>query len=267
MSSHCYSYIDLEARYFPYFPCGPVNNTNPAVPCCGGNDSCLSGGICSYDHSQVGGSGYYSAACTDEAFQDDSCKLRCTDQLRSDVQYLADRGLWACCGTDENTGSVDCANPTNETFKLDAPEDLLIVFKVPATGFNYTSESIPSSTSTSAPATSSITSPTSTSTTTTTSPPPQPTISAGLSSSAAAGIGVGVAAAVIITAVLAWLAFRQRGRRRAATSQGENQPLDELASHDGKKLITETLPQSNSPNRQSQVAELTGHQSPRELYG
>ncbi|KAJ3573710.1 hypothetical protein NPX13_g4606 [Xylaria arbuscula] len=270
MSSYCFNYVDGELTTYNlnsephYFPCGPVNETNPAVPCCAWGDSCLGGGICTYTHSLAGGSGYYAAACTDKTFQDDACKSLCGDQSRPDVTYLADRDLWACCGTDEND-NLDCADPTDETFKLDAPEDLPVLFKVPATGFNYTSESIAASTSFSSPTTSLITTATSTSLTTTSTP--QPTTSSGLSSGAAAGIGVGVAAIVIIAAILAWLAFRRRRQHLATTSQGEAQPLSELSGHGEKGSTTETLPHSNNPKRRSQVPELTGHQIPSELPG
>ncbi|KAI0870403.1 hypothetical protein GGS24DRAFT_107772 [Hypoxylon argillaceum] len=277
MSANCYNYVggkltsygtDIEPHYFP---CGPVNSTVPAVQCCASGDSCLSGGICSYTHSLAGGSGYYAAACTDQSFQDGACRSICGDQLRPDVTYLADRGLWACCQTDENGGALDCADPTDETFKLDAPEDLPVFFTVPATGFAYTSESIATSTSISTPTamttTSLITS--STSTSATASSTSQPMASAGLSSGAGAGIGVGVAAAVIIAAVLAWLGFRRR-RRLTAASDGQTHHENELPGHDEAKSVAETLPQpysSYTPYQQSKVQELGGRKAPTELPG
>lgn len=48
-------------------PCGPINATNPYVPCCGIGDTCLTGNICQYTHSLVGGSGYYTAGCSNGA--------------------------------------------------------------------------------------------------------------------------------------------------------------------------------------------------------
>ncbi|KAI0523949.1 hypothetical protein F5B22DRAFT_592593 [Xylaria bambusicola] len=270
MSAHCYNYVggkltsygdDIEPHYFP---CGPVNSTNPAVQCCAWGDSCLSGGICSYTHSLAGGSGYYAAACTDETLQDEACRSICGGQLRPDVTYIPDRGLWACCRSDENGGNLDCADPTDETFRLDAPEDLPVFFKVPASGFAYTSESIATSTSTMPPTTAST--PSSTPTSTMASSTPQPTISAGLSSGAAAGIGVGVAAAVIIVVVLAWLAFRRQKRRRGTTTYGEPQHRSELG-HDEIKLAATTPTQSQSEYRQSHVQELGGNQTFSELPG
>ncbi|KAI1419097.1 hypothetical protein F5Y12DRAFT_721140 [Xylaria sp. FL1777] len=271
MSSHCFNYVGGQLTSYNlnsephYFPCGPVNNTNPAVQCCAWGDTCLSGGICSFTHSLGGGSGYYAAACTDKTFQDDACKDLCGDQLRPDVTYLADRSLWACCQSDAN-GNLDCANPTNETFKLDAPEALPVLFNVPANGFNYTSQS--SATSTPTTSSSSTTHKTSSSTTTS-STTSHPTTSGGLSSGAAAGVGVGVAAAVIITAVAAWLAFRRR-RRLAATSTGETERPTELDGSDETKSVApvpKTSPKSYSPYRKSRAQELTGDQVPIELPG
>jgi hypothetical protein len=58
-------------------PCGPVNNTNPVVPCCVNGDYCMSDGFCHYTHSEEGGSGYYSASCTDPTYESHVCQNRC----------------------------------------------------------------------------------------------------------------------------------------------------------------------------------------------
>ncbi|GAW16688.1 hypothetical protein ANO14919_061250 [Xylariales sp. No.14919] len=226
MAAHCFKYSSGAFLSYPpdsgWSPCGPVNDTTPAVACCVNGDSCLSGSICSYTHSLRGGSGYYAAGCTDEDFSDPSCKSLCSEEDRPDVTYESASGLWACCGTDSN-GDVTCMDPTNETFNLDAPKDLAVVFQIPATGFAYTSAAISTaiSSSTSSPtgsySTSSLTATSAVSPSTT----PEAEEPARLSSGAAAGIGVGVAVGVLIAGILAWVAFRRFRRGRTTTLHPE----------------------------------------------
>lgn len=58
-------------------PCGPVNATTAAVPCCTNGDACLTGGLCFFTFSLTGGSGYYAAGCTDSSFKDPHCREIC----------------------------------------------------------------------------------------------------------------------------------------------------------------------------------------------
>lgn len=91
-----------------YFPCGPVNATTTAVPCCRRNHTCMEGGLCSYQkktgededengygdedgdgHGDGEGEGdddddadpvitsYYASGCTDPSFADPACKRLC----------------------------------------------------------------------------------------------------------------------------------------------------------------------------------------------
>lgn len=57
-------------------PCGPLNRTNPRVPCCSAGDTCLQDSICYRQGSLTGGTGYYTAECTDENYGY-GCANRC----------------------------------------------------------------------------------------------------------------------------------------------------------------------------------------------
>ncbi|KAK8016231.1 hypothetical protein PG993_014420 [Apiospora rasikravindrae] len=129
----------------------------------------------------------------------------------------ASRGLWACCGTDAN-GQPDCTQQTNDTFNLASPRDLKPYFAIPASGFQYTSSAL---SSTSSIASSSV----ATTATTTTSTPAASSSSqpdaggsssgSGLSSGAAAGIGVGAGLAVVsVASLMFWYLARKRRRAR-----------------------------------------------------
>ncbi|KAH8678370.1 hypothetical protein BX600DRAFT_451985 [Xylariales sp. PMI_506] len=244
MSCYGFSKGQLEIN-FGFYPCGEVNTTTPAVSCCAAGDSCLTEGICSYTHSQVNGSGYYIGGCTDSTWASPYCQKRCADLYSGDVVYSTSTGLWACCS--ENDSTPDCTIPTSETFLGAAPQALDDYFDVPATGFSYTSVSLPTSTTTASSATTTTSSATtktsSVSTTTskfssfaviTTTPSTTPSSTAavggassenpttgsgtGLSAGASAGIGIGVAAvAILIAALVAWFFQRQRHRKRATS--------------------------------------------------
>lgn len=74
-TTHCYYIPGTYSNI--WFPCGPVNATTEAVPCCQAGDTCMSGGLCSYTHSLQGGSGWYTSGCTDPTFDDSHCTTRC----------------------------------------------------------------------------------------------------------------------------------------------------------------------------------------------
>ncbi|KAH8689196.1 hypothetical protein BGW36DRAFT_391968 [Talaromyces proteolyticus] len=133
----------------PSSPCGPINETNPVVPCCAQGDSCLSNNICAYNtHSDGGGSGYYSAGCSNGGFSDaDSrsvCASRCADTGLPDITYDSLDGFWKCCGGNYN--ERDCQSPTNESFIAPAPSSLVTYWVV---GSSTTSSTPPTSITTS----------------------------------------------------------------------------------------------------------------------
>jgi len=109
----------------PVVPCGSVNSTVQAIPCCTTQSTCMSHGICSYPGSLDGGSGYYAAGCTDPSFSG-ACAPRCGDKLLPDVVYEPALNLWACCT--DSSGNRNCPNPSTETFNAPAPADLLAYF-------------------------------------------------------------------------------------------------------------------------------------------
>lgn len=218
-------------------PCGPVNATTTAVPCCAYGDACITGGLCFYTYSLTGGSGYYAAGCTDSSFTDTNCRDLCYDQPVPDVTYVSSRGLWACCAN--TSRGLDCTNPTDETFNLAAPSDLTTYFQIPATGYAYTSassrataESAPTGASASGAGTTGSPASTTTSTASGATSPPAPTGSTSngsLSKGAAAGIGVGAAAAVALAAAATWFALRAwRKSRRSKSTSADGQQVQQV---------------------------------------
>lgn len=65
-----------------WFPCGPVNDTTAAVPCCQAGEMCMSGGLCSYTHSLQGGSGWCTSGCADSTFEDPNGTVRCRESMK-----------------------------------------------------------------------------------------------------------------------------------------------------------------------------------------
>jgi len=110
-------------------PCGPLNETASVLSCCVLGDSCLSHNICAYTHSLAGGSGYYTAGCSDgnvsnAALVSGVCSNRCSDIILPDIVYDSNSGLWRCCAFSSN-GTRDCQNPTDESFVAPAPSNLI----------------------------------------------------------------------------------------------------------------------------------------------
>lgn len=101
----------------------------------------------------------------------------------SDLVFIQDRGVWACCTSDN--GTIDCNNPSIEVYPGPATADLATIQYVPATG----TPTYPAPTGTA----------TSTSNTTVTQ---TSSSSSGVSPGAAAGIGVGVGAGVALAAFM-----------------------------------------------------------------
>lgn len=77
---HCY-YTSGAAGNI-WFPCGPVNDTTAAVPCCQAGEMCMSGGLCSYTHSLQGGSGWCTSGCADSTFEDPNGTVRCRESMK-----------------------------------------------------------------------------------------------------------------------------------------------------------------------------------------
>ncbi|THC89636.1 hypothetical protein EYZ11_010912 [Aspergillus tanneri] len=117
------------------------------MPCCVVGDYCLSDNICSYTHTLIGGSGYYSAGCSANAedFGDTEnvsvCAERCAGTRYPDIVYDTDNDIWKCCSAGKEP---NCQAPSNESFSALAPSDLQTYW------FAGMTTSIPSSTATSA---------------------------------------------------------------------------------------------------------------------
>lgn len=75
------------------FPCGKPHPTDPVVPCCVKGDICLTNGICSYQKSSIGGSGYYVAGCTASSGLCPGFPTRCTSHFLPDVTWNSTSGL------------------------------------------------------------------------------------------------------------------------------------------------------------------------------
>ena len=74
------------------FPCGNFNSTDPVVPCCIKRDICLTNGICSYQKSLIGASGYYVAGCTASSGLCPGFPNRCTSHVLPDVTWNSTSG-------------------------------------------------------------------------------------------------------------------------------------------------------------------------------
>ena len=218
-----------------YFPCGSVNETTTAVPCCRRNDTCMEGGLCSgpkkdkeEDKDEDGKededpvvTGYYASGCTDPSFADPACKRLCgkyatrarpsrppmeevangsrpVTSVAGDVVYNGTGWYWRCCADHHD---VDCSKPlSDETFALSPPNELKAYFRIPATGFAFTSATAPSAPSASSPA----------------APAPS---SGGLSHGGAAGLGVGVTISAVLVAWAAWFLVRRARAKRAEPAE------------------------------------------------
>ncbi|QGA16158.1 hypothetical protein EYB26_003825 [Talaromyces marneffei] len=235
-------------------PCGPINETNPVVSCCADGDFCLSDNICAYtSHSNVGGSGYYSAGCSDgtlmEKGSSSACSNRCADTGLPDVVYDSSSGSWKCCGGNESERK--CQSPTNETFIGGAPSNLFTIWVAGSSttiaststsaSTSTTSKTTSPSTSTSSLTSTSTSSTSSTSTTSTTisissalsttmasatttpTPTTSPTSTAEIHTpntsrpselSVAAKTGIGIGAGVLVLVLLAFISLYFHHRRR-----------------------------------------------------
>jgi hypothetical protein len=222
MSIYCYrrerdEISDVTAYEFP---CGNLNSTNPIVQCCGYGDICLTNGMCSYEDSMRGGSGYYVAGCTDSSGLCPGFANRCTSSSHSDATWNVTSGLWQCCGVDAYD-VPSCNSPSDEQFNAPSPALLQTVFSVPPSGYSATSTSLASTASTTTASV--VDSSTPTSAPSSNSGPSSP--QSGLSIGAKAGIGVGAAlGALAVIGLLIYLVYRQRGRRRR--SKEVYQPAD-----------------------------------------
>lgn len=227
MSVQCYrhSYGEILNQTGKDSPCGNLNSTNPIVPCCANGDTCLTNGICSYQKSLVGGSGYYVAGCTASSGLCPGFPNRCTSQFLPDVTWNSTSGLWQCCGVDANSNPA-CDDPTNEQFVAPAPAGLQTIFSISRDGWTATSMAL-LSTSTPLPSTYSTTTVSEASSSTATavsdaaSAPFVPP--SGLSTGTKTGVGIG--AALTLLAVLGLMAYLIRKRRRRLWPEQHGEPL------------------------------------------
>ncbi|KAL4919808.1 hypothetical protein BDW62DRAFT_34115 [Aspergillus aurantiobrunneus] len=188
-------------------PCGPLNETNPVVPCCLHGHQCLTNSICMNPEAEEGLQ-YYSADCTDKTLQDPACGNRCGGKTDSHVTFLSNPDRWACCTLYPENNTVSCDDPTDEVWPGPAPSLLQTIATIPATG---------NPTYTLAPATAIATA------------EPQSTSSNGISAGAAAGIGVGVGAGVAVICFAAgYLWLRRKGHLESASNAS---PYDKARAH------------------------------------
>lgn len=244
MSVQCYrhSWGEILNQTGRDSPCGNLNSTDPVVPCCANGDVCLTDGICSYQKSLVGGSGYYVAGCTASSGLCPGFPNRCTSQFLPDVTWNSTSGLWQCCGVDSNNNPA-CDDPTNEQFIAPSPTDLQTIFSISRGGWTATSTALlPKSTPlpdassttrahTANPSTTAVVS----------GAASTPSISpSGLSNGTKAGVGI--AAALTLLAVLGLAAYLvARKRRRRLCSE---QHVEPLAKSDRSVVLHELQAQS-----------------------
>jgi len=239
MSVQCYrhSWGEILNQTGKDSPCGNLNATDPIVPCCANGDVCLTNGICSYQKSLVGGSGYYVAGCTASSGLCPGFPNRCTSQFLPDVTWNSTSGLWQCCGVDTHNNPA-CDDPTNEQFVAPSPAALQTIFSISQDGWTATSTAV-LSTSTTLPAASSTT-PVSVQSLSTTAAVADatstPSVSpSGLSNGTKAGVGLAAALALLIfLSLVAYLVVRKRRSRLRP------KPLDEpLAKGDSTVALHE----------------------------
>jgi hypothetical protein len=78
----CYEQINSQVQTYVYgnvyVPCSTSTSSDGFSPCCVENDICVGNGICHYNHSLPGGSGYYMSGCTDPSYQSSACTHYCS---------------------------------------------------------------------------------------------------------------------------------------------------------------------------------------------
>lgn len=79
MSIRCFEQYSTQGFTIEsgFSPCGNLNSTTPSLPCCGGIDTCMTGGFCYHAYSSVGETGYYIQGCTAGNVDDPNCLSRC----------------------------------------------------------------------------------------------------------------------------------------------------------------------------------------------
>lgn len=199
-----------------------------------------------------------------------------------DVIYNTSLATWACCG------GGGCANHTNETFDLAAPDELIAYFHIPSTGGPWPSGAWPSggtwpptsnstgiTTSTSTSTTSTSTAASATSTTTTIISAVSHSTSQDISKGEAAGIGVGVAVAVVALAAVLWymILVRERRRRKSAVVEPGNQDSKKKKGYQSndddtfvhhKSELSAAMP-ANGRAPQTRLEEMPADPAPQEL--
>ncbi|PMD15333.1 hypothetical protein NA56DRAFT_754082 [Hyaloscypha hepaticicola] len=205
MLIRCFEEFSIEGFTIDsgFSPCGNLNSTTTSLPCCGGNDTCMTGGFCYHAYSAFEETGYYVQGYTAGNLDDPNCLSRCVDMARPDVIWNSTTNLWQCCGADAS-GYPQFNDPTDNTFAAPALSALIPYFTI-ISGFTSTSTSIISTSASTGSSTPSVASHSAT----------PPSSSARLSTGAIAGIAVGCGLAGIIFGVVTIvLLFRRRAVRR-----------------------------------------------------
>ena len=118
MSIECYR-LQLSGVFASGdFPCGNLNTTTAAVPCCYNGDFCLDDGLCYHSTPATGMTGYYVGSCTDPSGYGPGCSNKCTNEGAPDIVYNNASNLWQCCGNINST--IDCSHPQNDFFTAPA---------------------------------------------------------------------------------------------------------------------------------------------------
>ncbi|PKY00159.1 hypothetical protein P168DRAFT_293738 [Aspergillus campestris IBT 28561] len=186
MSPACFAMHDGAITVIDIdLPCGVTNSSHPHVTCCVAGDYCMSNSICKHapaNRPEV----FYNADCTQEAMEDPACGVRCGGKHRSDLTYNTAKGVWSCCGVNDD-GTANCDNATDEIFPAPPPTWLATIQYLPPEGTPTYATSKPT-------------------------PTPNSNTSA-VSAGTAAGIGIGAGLGVVLLAgAIAF--FFLRGRKK-----------------------------------------------------
>ncbi|KAK3722995.1 hypothetical protein LTR37_002141 [Vermiconidia calcicola] len=195
--------------YPGWFACNNTNlSPNGAQLCCLGGAQCGDDRLCRSPMTNGStGYGYFVGGCTDPNYRDPVCRMECTGDSQTWIQWDNSVSAWRCCGDDGCDGS-----PTTETFQASPPQRFVAV----ASAMSTTS-STASATSSSRPASSSSSSSASASPTLT-----DTGSGGGLSSGAVAGIAVaGAVVGLALVGAVLWFCWR---RRKADRKQNQAAP-------------------------------------------
>jgi len=229
--------------------CVSSGSSSGFFSCCFPWDKCLPDGLC----QATEGNTYYTALCTDQTLQDESCQKGCSKSThyhagvgfdvrmwanqpkdglyRTGLTYNATDSLWACC----NAEDASCSTSTNVTLELPAPE-VLLQSTMTIVDFIPTSSEIastgPSTTSAIGVASTTSRATSSSAQASSADSASVPRSDSGLSVGATAGISVGVAVVVIsgIVCLVFWLLTRRK-RKNQQDDGGQQPPGSTSTTH------------------------------------